>query len=347
MAVPSSGELKLRADINLEVNGNATDDNVSLGTLSNEAGFTEPDNMSEFYGYTSCTAPSVTTNAIDNVSYTSMRANGNVTADNGCTITERGFYFGTSSNMTSNTKYVVSGTTGSFNRNFTGLTSGNVRYYAWAYATNSAGTTYGSSVYANTLTPATYSLIQTYTNTNRWRSPQSFAYSWGAGDAAAQWNANAQMQYNHASYGWTTANSYTNNKNSGSRPTTDYTRYLNDYRYKRTDTTQITSHRTRMNGYIYNLGWTANTLFMDCDGGDAQVPSQCTSGASTNQSYQVGYSYCNLGCGLQWEWNCQCQGAGTGPSSINWTGDSGISCISNGTLGQQVSVTLTNTNNTC
>ena len=53
MAVPSSGELKLRADINQEINGNDTDDDVSLGTLSNDAGFSEPDTMQEFYGYSS------------------------------------------------------------------------------------------------------------------------------------------------------------------------------------------------------------------------------------------------------------------------------------------------------
>ena len=31
MPVPSSGQLRLRADINQEINGNDTDDNVSLG----------------------------------------------------------------------------------------------------------------------------------------------------------------------------------------------------------------------------------------------------------------------------------------------------------------------------
>lgn len=67
MPVPSSGQLRLRADINQEVNGNDTDTNVSLGTLSNSAGFTEPDTMSEFYGYTSLTAPTV--------SYTSQSSN--------------------------------------------------------------------------------------------------------------------------------------------------------------------------------------------------------------------------------------------------------------------------------
>ena len=53
MPVPSSGELKLRADINQEINGNDTDVDVSLGTLSDDAGFSAPDTMSDFYGYSS------------------------------------------------------------------------------------------------------------------------------------------------------------------------------------------------------------------------------------------------------------------------------------------------------
>ena len=35
MPVPSSGQLRLRADINQEINDNDTDDNVSLGTFEN------------------------------------------------------------------------------------------------------------------------------------------------------------------------------------------------------------------------------------------------------------------------------------------------------------------------
>ena len=64
MPVPSSGQLRLRADINQEINGNDTDSDVSLGTLSNTAGFAEPDAMSDFYGYSSLTDPTV--------SYTSL-----------------------------------------------------------------------------------------------------------------------------------------------------------------------------------------------------------------------------------------------------------------------------------
>lgn len=58
MAIPSSGQLRLRADIALEVDGSATGTNVSLGTLSDTAGFAAPDAMSDFYGYSA--APSIT-----------------------------------------------------------------------------------------------------------------------------------------------------------------------------------------------------------------------------------------------------------------------------------------------
>ena len=159
MAVPSSGELELRGDIALEVYGVATGSNISLGTMSNLAGFSDPDAMSEFYGYSSADAPSVTTNNISNVAETSVTLNGNVTSDGGATITERGFYFGTnSSSPTNNTKYTVSGTTGYYSSNRTGL-SASTTYYCWAFATNSKGTTYGSRVQATTVAAFTPTYI--------------------------------------------------------------------------------------------------------------------------------------------------------------------------------------------
>ena len=48
MALPSSGQLSLN-DIRVELQ--EAQANSSLGTLSNLAGFTDPDAVSEFYGY--------------------------------------------------------------------------------------------------------------------------------------------------------------------------------------------------------------------------------------------------------------------------------------------------------
>ena len=164
MPVPSSGQLRLRADIALEVDGSATNNNVSLNTLSNSAGFTSPNGMKEFYGYSSASVPSVTTSALSNSTLTSMTANGNVTNDNGGTITERGFYFGTNSaSPINNTKYTVGGTTGTYTRSMTGLSSSST-YYCWAFATNSAGTTFGSQVNLATLTPYSPTVVSTTTS---------------------------------------------------------------------------------------------------------------------------------------------------------------------------------------
>ena len=161
MAVTSSGEIKLNADVNVEIN-DSTGTDVSLSSLSVGAGFSEPHALTEFYGYVDALAPSVTTNSATSVTSTTITANGNVTSDGGASITERGFYFGTDgSAATSNTKYTVSGTTGAFNRAFTGLTA-STTYYFWAFATNSAGTTIASRVTQATSAAQTFQTARHY-----------------------------------------------------------------------------------------------------------------------------------------------------------------------------------------
>ena len=87
--------------------------------------------------------PSVTSGATTAITTTTATAAGEVTSANGATITERGIAYHTSTNpTTANSKQVVSGTTGSFSGNLTGLTP-NTTYYWRAYAINSKGTTYG------------------------------------------------------------------------------------------------------------------------------------------------------------------------------------------------------------
>ena len=149
MAVPSSGQLRLYADIFTEFTSYSQGNN-SLHSASIYAGFSTPDAMSDFYGYTDAVAPSVSSQGATSVAITSYTGNGNVTSDGGATVTDRGFYMGTNSaSPTNNTKYAVGSGTGTYSRSFTGLSSYSTYYY-WAYATNTVGTVYGSRITVTT-----------------------------------------------------------------------------------------------------------------------------------------------------------------------------------------------------
>lgn len=88
-----------------------------------------------------------------------ITANGNVTSENGGTVTERGFVYATTVDPTIANSKVVSGSgLGTFSKSISGLSAATT-YYLRAYATNSAGTTsYGSDLSFTTATaivPAT------------------------------------------------------------------------------------------------------------------------------------------------------------------------------------------------
>lgn len=152
MAIPSSGELKLWDTLwNQEIGG--TKGENSLHSASIYAGFSTPDALGDFYGWSDVELPTVQTNSATSVGSTSLTANGNVTNDGNEAVT-RGFYFGTSNNRTSNTKYTLSGTQneGAFSCGFTGL-SFTTTYRMWAWANNSVGQANGSQVNATTTAP--------------------------------------------------------------------------------------------------------------------------------------------------------------------------------------------------
>lgn len=96
--------------------------------------------------------PTVTTQANTNVSYTSLTANGNVTASGSTAIIERGFvYSHTNSTPTiADSKKIVAGTTGAYSASITGLTDNSI-YYVRAYAANSDGVSYGTVVNSTTI----------------------------------------------------------------------------------------------------------------------------------------------------------------------------------------------------
>ena len=91
-------------------------------------------------------APTVTTTAISAILSTTASSGGNVTADGGATVTARGVCWSTSSNPIASGSHTSDGSgTGVFTSSITGLTAGTT-YYVRAYATNSAGTSYGSNL---------------------------------------------------------------------------------------------------------------------------------------------------------------------------------------------------------
>ena len=94
--------------------------------------------------------PTLTTNAMSSILVTTAASGGNITADGGGAVTARGVCWATTASPTISNNVTTNGTgTGIFTSNLTGLTAGTT-YYLRAYATNSAGTAYGSQVVFNT-----------------------------------------------------------------------------------------------------------------------------------------------------------------------------------------------------
>lgn len=90
--------------------------------------------------------PTITTSSISNILQTSAKSGGNITNDGGSAITARGVCWSTGQtpSITDNITSDGSGT-GNYLSTITGLNP-NTTYYVRAYATNSIGTGYGSTV---------------------------------------------------------------------------------------------------------------------------------------------------------------------------------------------------------
>ena len=278
MALQSSGAISIN-DIRTEL-GETTG---SLRSLSATAGFSSPDAISEFYGYSGVTAPSVTTSAASSVGVSSATLNGNVTADGGATVTARGFYFGTNSNVTSNPTYGSGSGTGAFSLNRTGLSSSTTYYFA-AYATNSAGTTVGSTLNLTTQTPVsvynTGSSFQVYTEGPRVWGPSYYTFNSGSiytspypnGNVNGYFKIISYHQTNHPNYGWQTNYSVTNTlgtDNYGNSITTGSTGQVSSGTlYHKTATGYSVENR------VYVAGWHKEYL----TGGNSQYGNFCRVG---------------------------------------------------------------------
>ena len=94
---------------------------------------------------------SVTTVAVSNLTDVTVTCGGNVTADGGAAVTERGICWGTSHNPTTTGGHTAAGDgMGEFSLSLGGLTPSTV-YYVRAYAVNAMGTNYGAEVSFQTL----------------------------------------------------------------------------------------------------------------------------------------------------------------------------------------------------
>ncbi|HBC78155.1 MAG TPA: hypothetical protein DEO60_14960 [Bacteroidales bacterium] len=98
----------------------------------------------QFFTTSPVQVPTVTTTAVTGVTLSAAVSGGNITDDNGGTVTARGVCWNTTGNPTTSDPKTTDGSgTGSFPSNIAGLNSGTV-YYVRAYATNSAGSGYGT-----------------------------------------------------------------------------------------------------------------------------------------------------------------------------------------------------------
>ena len=91
--------------------------------------------------------PTLTTNVATSISQTGATSGGNITSNGGADITARGVVWSTTQNPTISlsTKTTDGTGIGSFSSNITNLIAGTT-YYVRAYATNSAGTSYGNEI---------------------------------------------------------------------------------------------------------------------------------------------------------------------------------------------------------
>jgi len=129
--------------------------------------------------YTPVVPPTLSTDAADTVTATSANANGNITATGGANATVRGFATSTSATLSSSvstTTFSGSFGTGTFSATFSNNSlTGNTTYYFRAYATNSAGTGYGTIQNFLTLpaapTSPTYSSVTQTSMTVGWLAP--------------------------------------------------------------------------------------------------------------------------------------------------------------------------------
>ncbi|MBI5220184.1 MAG: PKD domain-containing protein [Bacteroidia bacterium] len=182
--------------------------------------------------------PTVTTTAASGIGSTTATSGGNVTADGGATVTARGVCWATTANPVATGNHTTNGTgTGTFTSSLTGLTPGTL-YHIRAYATNSAGTAYGSDLTFTTSTVAVPVANFTANNTlvcagstvqftdQSSNTPTSWAWTFTGGTPSSSSLQNPSVVYNTAGT-YTVTLIATNSAGSNTKTQTNYITVVN------------------------------------------------------------------------------------------------------------------------
>ena len=121
---------------------NNTKDMYVLKKTTNYPGNGMPVRCMKDSGYEVTKMPQVEFNGVTDVTTTSVKLNAKVTSEGWGSVTDRGFIWGTTSDLSDGKKVSCGAGTGEFSYTLSGLTTGSV-YYVKAYAVNGYTTSYG------------------------------------------------------------------------------------------------------------------------------------------------------------------------------------------------------------
>ncbi|WP_428229437.1 T9SS type A sorting domain-containing protein [Flavobacterium sp.] len=158
LALPGNGFFS----INFATEGGTDNTNFSIDQLEIQLSSNYDYFAIDNFGWTNvvATAPTVTTTAATNVGALKATVGGNVTADGGGTVTERGIVWGLTANPTTSGNKIQIGTGSGVFSALSSFPSGTTINYR-AYAINSAGTSYGANMTFTTGAPLTATEAQT------------------------------------------------------------------------------------------------------------------------------------------------------------------------------------------
>ena len=145
MGLQSSGEIKFtQLVVELDIAYDITEADMSLRGMSNLAGKTVPDALSEFYDYSSAELPTIPTITHTGTGIYNLTFRQDITSNGNSAITSYGYQWGTSTY--SNTVTISNSNPGSsFSFDRTGL-SPNTNYVVRGWVTNVVGTVYSGGV---------------------------------------------------------------------------------------------------------------------------------------------------------------------------------------------------------